>query len=100
MKSAKEFAAWLHQRFEEAKEGVYLTREDIATLSGRQRFNLEFISDIHFELTLQGMGFVTDTHRERFYLFHLPTAHWQDQGDRYHDSPNIHQMSPAKRNSH
>ena len=100
MKSAKEFAGWLHERFGEIKSGVYLTKHDIATLSGRQRFTHEFITDIHYELALQGMGFVTDTHREKFYLFHLPTEHWQTGGDYYQEPvSNIHLMPPAKRSS-
>lgn len=100
MKSAKEFAAWLYERFKEAKSGVYLTKDDIATLSERQRFSHEFISDIHYELALQGMGFVTDTHREKFYLFHLPTEHWQEHEARYqaHRS-NIRTLAPGKRNT-
>ncbi|MCC4263345.1 hypothetical protein [Oceanimonas baumannii] len=80
MKSAKEFAEWLQQHFGPHQDGIYLTRDDIAELSGRQRYNQQFVSDVHFELTLLGMGFVTDAHREKFYLFHLPTRHWQDLG--------------------
>ncbi|MBM7456263.1 hypothetical protein HNR62_002145 [Oceanisphaera litoralis] len=85
MKSAKEFAIWLHERFREMRNGVYLTKSDIAALSGRQRFTHEFITDIHYELTLKGMGFVTDTHREKFYLFHLPTEYWQAKGEGYRE---------------
>ncbi|WP_107850991.1 hypothetical protein [Oceanimonas marisflavi] len=76
MKSAREFSEWLQERFGKHREGVYLTRDDIAELSGRQRYNQQFVSDVHFELTLLGMGFVTDSHREKFYLFHLPVKHW------------------------
>ncbi len=101
MKSAKEFAAWLHERFKEVKTGVYLNKEDIANLSGRQRFTHEFISDIHYELALKGMGFVTDTHREKFYLFHLPTEYWQTQKDGYQEDShsNVRTIIPPKRHS-
>lgn len=92
MKSAKEFAGWLYGQFKDRKQGVYLTKEDVATLSGRQRFTHEFITDIHYELALKGMGFVTDTHREKFYLFHLPSEHWQHQDG----TSRIHTLPPAK----
>lgn len=95
MKSAKEFAGWLYGQFKDRKQGVYLTKEDVARLSGRQRFTHEFITDIHYELALQGMGFVTDTHREKFYLFHLPSEHWQHQDG----ASRVHALTPAKRNS-
>ncbi|GHA28235.1 hypothetical protein [Oceanisphaera arctica] len=101
MKSAKEFAIWLHERFKEAKSGVYLTKADIAALSGRQRFTHEFITDIHYELALKGMGFVTDTHREKFYLFHLPTTYWQAQGDGYQEDSqsNVRTIVQSKRHT-
>lgn len=31
MKSAKEFVVWLHERFKNVPEGVYLTRDHITT---------------------------------------------------------------------
>ena len=101
MKSAKEFAIWLHERFGDVKNGVYLTKTDIALLSGRQRFTHEFITDIHYELALSGMGFVTDTHREKFYLFHLPTEYWQIQGDRYQEDSqsNVRTIVQSKRHT-
>ncbi|GAA3709123.1 hypothetical protein [Oceanisphaera sediminis] len=101
MKSAKEFAIWLHERFKEVQTGVYLTKSDIALLSGRQRFTHEFITDIHYELALQGMGFVTDTHREKYYLFHLPTTYWQTQGEGYQEDSqsNVRTITPSKRHN-
>lgn len=84
MKSAKEFAIWLHQRFKDVAEGVYLNREDITDLSYRQHFSKEFVADIHYELTLKGMGFVTGAQRDKFYLFQLPTVYWQ-QGEPYQE---------------
>ncbi|MCT7654608.1 hypothetical protein MBH78_07050 [Oceanimonas sp. NS1] len=92
MKSAREFAEWLRDCFGKESGGVYLTREDITSLSGRQHFNQQFVSDIHHELTQLGMGFVTDMHRERFYLFHLPKVHWKELGDGF-DETNIHRMA-------
>ncbi|WP_341502408.1 hypothetical protein [Gallaecimonas sp. GXIMD4217] len=83
MKSAKEFAQWLHERLSHVRQGVFLTRDDIQQLSGRQRFTNDFISDVHFEMSQMGMGFVTDSHREKFFLFHLPQEHWLKHGDRY-----------------
>ncbi|EKE75870.1 hypothetical protein [Gallaecimonas xiamenensis] len=83
MKSAKEFAHWLRERVGHVTEGVYLTREDVQQLTGRQRFTLDYINDVHFELSLVGMGLVTDTHRENFFLIHLPKDHWLKHGDRY-----------------
>ncbi|WMC10554.1 hypothetical protein PU634_16000 [Oceanimonas pelagia] len=93
MKSAREFAEWLQERFGKHKDGVYLTRHDIAELSGRQRYNQQFVSDVHFELTLLGMGFVTDSHREKFYLFHLPSTHWRAFGHDDIDLPAAHEQN-------
>ncbi|WKE65552.1 hypothetical protein PVT67_18100 [Gallaecimonas kandeliae] len=87
MKSAKEFAHWLHARVGHVREGVYLTREDVQELSGRQRFTIDYINDVHFELAALGLGLVTDTHREYFYLIHLPKEHWLKFGDRYSPGP-------------
>ncbi len=36
---AKEFAEWLRHRFSSDTKGVYLTREDINHLTGRQRLD-------------------------------------------------------------
>ncbi|MBO1520576.1 hypothetical protein [Oceanisphaera pacifica] len=95
MKSAKEFAIWLYDRFKDVPEGVYLSRDDITTLSHRQHFSLDFVSDIHYELTLKGMGFVTGTHRSKFYLFHLPTVYWQHQEVIYleNSQSNVHPIT-------
>ncbi|MFD1009493.1 MULTISPECIES: hypothetical protein [Oceanisphaera] len=95
MKSAKEFAVWLYDRFKDAPEGVYLSRDDITILSNRQHFSLDFVTDIHYELTLKGMGFVTGTHRDKFYLVHLPTMYWQQQPEVHTESQhsNIHPIT-------
>jgi len=77
MKSAKEFAAWLVEQLKDQSAGVYLTREDIKQLTGRLSYRSDFINDIHYELVCHGMGFVSDIHRNRFYLVHLPQNHWQ-----------------------
>ena len=95
MKSAKEFAVWLHDRFKDVPEGVYLSREDITSLSNRQHFSQEFVNDIHYELTLKGMGFVSGYHRDKFYLFQLPDTYWQQQEETHqesHDS-NVHAIT-------
>ena len=94
MKSAKEFADWLYERFKDNPAGVYLSREDITTLSARQHFSQAFVSDIHYELTLKGMGFVVGAHRDKFYLFQLPTMYWQ-QDEPYQDQAlyNVHAIS-------
>lgn len=81
MKSAKEFAGWLAGQMKDVPDGVYLTREDISTLSGRQRFTADFIRDVHYELAYHGMGFVSDLHREKYFLFHLPTERWIIHGE-------------------
>lgn len=92
MKSAKEFAVWLHDRFKDVPDGVYLSREDITSLSDRQHFSQEFVTDIHYELTLKGMGFVAGNHRDKFYLFHLPKTYWQQQQEAHQEShhSNVH----------
>lgn len=100
MKSAKEFACWLHKHFKDTPDGVYLNREDITTLSNRQHFNQEFVTDINYELTLKGMGFVTGSHRDKFYLFHLPTIYWQEESDDYQRDElyNVHSITKKNAN--
>lgn len=95
MKSAKEFAAWLYERFKDVPTGVHLSREDITNLSYRQHFNQAFVADIHYELTLKGMGFVAGAHRDKFYLFQLPTVYWQQQDEHYQEDNlyNVHTIS-------
>ncbi|WP_319782829.1 hypothetical protein [Oceanisphaera sp. IT1-181] len=95
MKSAKEFAVWLHERFKNVPEGVYLSRDDVTTLSSRQYFNQDFVNDIHYELTLKGMGFVSGASRDKFYLFQLPTLHWQQQDKNYQEDAfhNVHSIN-------
>ncbi|WOT03877.1 hypothetical protein [Shewanella youngdeokensis] len=79
MVSAKEFADWLRLRFEGLTEGVSLSRKDINQLTGRQNFSSDFVSDIHFELMLHGLAFVTDTSRERFYLVPINKQCWREK---------------------
>lgn len=82
MVSAREFADWLRHRFSEEEVGVSLTREDINMLTGRQNFTLGFINDIHYELMRYGMAFVTDTHREKFYLVPISDRPWKEHLER------------------
>ncbi|WP_028115474.1 hypothetical protein [Ferrimonas senticii] len=97
MKSAKEFAVWMIDRFGDQQKGVYLTRGDIKMLSGRQAIRQDFIADIHAELTRHGMGMVTDTLKENYFLFYLPQQHWKQVADRYSQLPsNIHPIDVAK----
>ncbi|MED5526227.1 hypothetical protein [Gallaecimonas pentaromativorans] len=83
MKSAKAFAQWLAGRVGHAPQGVYLTRDDIQQLTGRQRFTMDYITDVHFELAAAGWGLVSDVHREKFFMVRLPREHWLEYGDRY-----------------
>lgn len=98
MKSAKEFANWLAGQLKDVKSGVYLTRSDIGTLSGRQRFTPDFIRDVHYELAFYGMGFVGDLHREKYYLFHLPTEQWivHGEGSQEPKASNVHSITDKK----
>lgn len=92
MVSAKEFAAWLHKRFERVEKGICLTREDINQLTGRQNFSVVFINDIHYELMQHNMGFVTDTSRENFYLVRVYNIPWREQLDNHYEPdlfPNV-----------
>ena len=94
MKSAKEFATWLNERFKDTPAGIYLSREDITTLSYRQHFSQAFVADVHYELTLKGMGFVAGAHRDKFYLFQLPTVYWQqDEPYQDHALHKVHTLS-------
>ncbi|SQA33738.1 Uncharacterised protein [Vibrio harveyi] len=40
---AKEFAEWLRHRFSSENKGVYLTREDVNHLTGRQRLDRDLL---------------------------------------------------------
>ncbi|MGY5450192.1 hypothetical protein ACVFI8_04525 [Agarivorans sp. MS3-6] len=77
MISAKQFSEWLRERFGDDEKGVCLSREDINQLTGRQSFSLGFVHDIHYELMPHGMGFVTDTCRETFYLVPINKRPWR-----------------------
>lgn len=76
--SAKEFADWLYRHFESVGPGVSLSREDINSLTGRQRFSLGFVHDIHYELMRHGIAFVTDTSRENFYMVKVCDRPWRE----------------------
>ena len=77
---AKEFSEWLRHRFSSEVSGVSLTREDLNSLTGRQRVHPGFINDVHYELMQYGMAFVTDTSRENFYLVHVSQAsNWRER---------------------
>ncbi len=55
---AKEFAEWLRHRFSSEDKGVYLTREDVNHLTGRQRLDPGFVNDVHYELSCN-MGWLS-----------------------------------------
>ncbi|SDJ24267.1 hypothetical protein SAMN04488540_10672 [Ferrimonas sediminum] len=90
MKSAKEFAVWMKDRFGSHPQGLYLTKADIRELSGRQTFRQDFIADVHFELCRHGMGFITDALKENYFLIHLPNTYWKEVSDRYAAESNVH----------
>ncbi|ASI97301.1 MULTISPECIES: hypothetical protein [Vibrio] len=77
---AKEFAGWLRHRFSGEDTGVSISRDDINHLTGRQRLDPGFVSDVHYELMQYGMAFVTDTSRENFYLVPVSnTSDWRSR---------------------
>ncbi len=77
---AKEFAEWLRHRFSGETTGVSITREDINQLTGRQRLDLGFVNDVHYELMQHGFAFVTDTGRENYYLIPITQAkNWRER---------------------
>ncbi len=77
---AKEFAEWLRHRFSSDTKGVYLTREDVNHLTGRQRLDPVFVNYVHYELMQYGIAFVTDTSRENFYLIPVSQAeNWREK---------------------
>ncbi len=77
---AKEFAEWLRHRFSSETNGVFLTREDVNQLTGRQRLDPGFVNDVHYELMQHGMTFVTDMSRENFYLVPVSKAqNWRER---------------------
>ncbi|MBY5991639.1 hypothetical protein [Ferrimonas balearica] len=93
MKSAKEFAVWMIDRFGEQESGVFLSKSDLKELSGRQTLRQDFIADLHFELTRHGMGFVSDALKEKYFLFYLPNVHWKEVADRYAPQSNVHNLA-------
>ena len=77
---AREFSQWLRHKFTNENVGISMSREDISQLTGRQRLDPSFVNDVHYELMLHGMAFVTDTSRESFYLVPVPQAkNWREQ---------------------
>ncbi len=82
MKSAKEFAAWLMDRFA-SYNGVYLTRSDIAELTSRQSLRSDFVRDVHNELMHFGRGLIADMRNDKYYMVTLGSTHWKDVGDFY-----------------
>ena len=99
MISAKEFAHWLFERFKNNKQGVYLTRKAISPLSGRTKFSVDFVHDIHHELMPLGMAFVTDTAREYFFLLPLSNQYWRHSlEEQYqHDFLNVLQFDKIEK---
>ncbi|WP_026959539.1 MULTISPECIES: hypothetical protein [Aliagarivorans] len=97
MKSSKEFATWLINRFGQQLEGVVITRDDLKALSGRQNLRPDFVADVHSELSHHGLGFVADRLRANYYFFYLPKVYWKDVADRYaEDEPqNILPLKPS-----
>lgn len=80
MVCAKDFADWLKQRFSSDAGAIILSRDDVNHLTGRQRFDLGFVHDVHYELMQHGLAFVTDMSREQFYLIPVGKAvNWRDQ---------------------
>ncbi|MBY6185550.1 hypothetical protein KUV89_02725 [Marinobacter hydrocarbonoclasticus] len=100
MKSAKEFAVWMIERFGDHQAGVYLSKADLRELSGRQTLRQDFIADVHFEMTRHGMGFVSDATKEKFFLFYLPEVHWKEVADRYAVASNIRPIGRQKLSQH
>ncbi|WP_434359715.1 hypothetical protein NF212_05955 [Parasalinivibrio latis] len=82
MKSAKEFAAWLMDRFA-SYNGVYLTRSDITELTSRQSLRSDFVRDVHNELMHFGRGLIADMRNDKYYMVTLGSTHWKDVGDFY-----------------
>ncbi|NLS14246.1 hypothetical protein HGP28_15305 [Vibrio sp. SM6] len=76
---AREFAEWLMLRFEQEKQSITMTREDVNHLTGRQSFHIGFVHDVHYELMRHGMAFVTDMGRETFHLVSIKQARpWRE----------------------
>ncbi|WP_232313037.1 hypothetical protein [Enterovibrio coralii] len=86
MKSAKEFAAWLMNRFSTHAD-VYLTRKDISELTSRQSLRSEFIHDVHCELMSFGRALVADVKNDRYYMVAVSDTYWKDVGDIYATTP-------------
>ncbi|USH04755.1 hypothetical protein K6Q96_23890 [Grimontia kaedaensis] len=87
MKSAKEFAAWLMERFDTHSD-VWLTRNDITELTSRQSVRSEFIHDVHCELMNFGRALIADIKNNRYYMVSLSDTYWKDVGDIYEEQAN------------
>lgn len=92
MKSAKEFALWLKERFGDCPQGLYFTKDDIKDLSGRHTFRQDFIADVHSELARHQMCFISDALKENYFMMYLPKVYWKDHKDRYAEKPKVHLM--------
>lgn len=92
MKSAKEFASWLIDRFD-THANVWLTRRDITELTGRQSLRSEFIHDVHCELMNFGRGLIADIKNDRYYMVVLSDTYWKDVGDIYAVPPQRRQLT-------
>ncbi|CZF86291.1 hypothetical protein [Grimontia marina] len=98
MKSAKEFAAWMKERFESHSD-VWLTRKDITELTGRQSVRSEFIHDVHCELINFGRALIADMRNDRYYMVSLSGIYWKDVGDIYARSENSVEAFPTDANN-
>ncbi|EEY71977.1 hypothetical protein [Grimontia hollisae] len=85
MKSAKEFAAWLMDRFD-THSNIWLTRRDITEITGRQALRSEFIHDVHCELINFSRGLIADIKNDRYYMVSLCGTYWKEVGDIYADT--------------
>ncbi|EOD79816.1 hypothetical protein D515_00949 [Grimontia indica] len=98
MKSAKEFAAWLMERFE-SHSNVWLTRNDITELTSRQSVRSEFIHDVHCELMNYGRALIADIKNNRYYMVSLSDTYWKDVGDIYAEQTNKAEQANKTLNS-
>ncbi|QIA62609.1 hypothetical protein GT360_03355 [Vibrio astriarenae] len=80
MVCAKEFAEWLKARYGSETKPITMSRKDVSHLTGRTRFTMGFVHDVHFEMMQYGFAFVTDMAREDFFLLPIGNAvNWRDQ---------------------
>lgn len=80
MVCAKEFAGWLKARYGNETKAITMSRKDVSHLTGRTRFTMGFVHDVHFEMMQHGFAFVTDMSREDFFLLPVSQAvNWREQ---------------------